>query len=605
MKRSSLCIVVCESFRHEMAALARELQFSDVEFLTYPARCARPPLQPEEFSSLIDDPGRFDKIVLLGSGCLDHLTCRGEAAGRLHRVRLKHCFSLLLGDYAIEKYLAQGAYLVNSGWLCDCEKQVAAGSFIRSESILHLDTGVLDAAPGCLSAFGSVACRPQQTVPVGLDLLKSRIEHLVHDWRAGLELAREREALQQCQRRGADHAMALDLLKMIVQTTGSKEVMREILLLYVKLFAAGELAFVRCDGDRDEVIRIGSGPSDSDEMLQKRALELDDDFAMLPSGAGFQLRVAHKGQLLGMIHIGGIGFTQNLQQYLDLALETVTVCAVVLDNSFSFDKVFAISHQLMLSEDALEEANRQLEERVQARTAELEAALREQASFSYSVSHDLRAPLRHINSFATILLEEYAAHLPGEAGDYLGRICQSTKCMGELIDSLLELSRVCRAETEMKAVDLAHLAMCAVTLLQDRDATHAPRFCIEEGVNATGDPALLRQVLFNLLGNAWKFTAGRPDPRIEFGRTRVEGRDAFYVRDNGVGFDMAYSEKLFEVFQRLHGSEFDGHGIGLATAQRIIQRHGGSMWAEGKVNQGATFYFTLQEPGKAATATAC
>jgi PAS domain S-box-containing protein len=234
-----------------------------------------------------------------------------------------------------------------------------------------------------------------------------------------------------------------------------------------------------------------------------------------------------------------------------------------------------------------------LEQRVRERTAQLEAAVSEQEAFSYSVSHDLRSPLRHINSYLAILQEECGDALPEKATSYLDRARSASIKMGRLIDGLLELSRVSRYRLNKETVDLSALACETTTLLQEADPGRRVRLEIGMGVTAEGDKILLGQVLENLLGNAWKYTARTSDPQVSFGLLDDGRQKAYYVRDNGAGFDMEYCDKLFGAFQRLHGEEYAGTGIGLATVKRIIERHGGRVWAVGKPDQGATFYFTL------------
>ncbi len=241
-----------------------------------------------------------------------------------------------------------------------------------------------------------------------------------------------------------------------------------------------------------------------------------------------------------------------------------------------------------------EDAIRKLNENLQAKSVQLEAANKELEAFSYSVSHDLRAPLRHIDGFGQILLEDYAGMLDDEGRRYLHRVREASQQMAQLIDDLLNLSRVTRAEMHRETVDLSRTAEMVAAALRKIDPEKAAEFVIEKGLTAVGDERLLRVALDNLLGNAWKYTGKRPQARIEFGRTNHDGRSAYFVRDNGAGFDMAYAHKLFGAFQRLHSmSEFPGTGIGLATVQRIIHRHGGQVWADGTVDKGATFYFTL------------
>ncbi len=245
-------------------------------------------------------------------------------------------------------------------------------------------------------------------------------------------------------------------------------------------------------------------------------------------------------------------------------------------------------------EQEIRRLNADLERKVVERTAELEAANKELEAFSYSVSHDLRAPLRSIDGFSQALLEDYPDRLDEQGRNYLNRVRAGTQRMGDLIDDLLQLSRVTRAEMRREQVDLSALAGSAVEDLRRAEPRRQVEVAIEPGLTAEGDPKLLRIALVNLLSNAWKFTGKQPAARIELGvRNDKDGR-AFFVRDNGVGFDMAYAPKLFGAFQRLHAaSEFPGTGIGLATVQRIVHRHGGRVWAESAVNRGATFYFDL------------
>ncbi len=237
---------------------------------------------------------------------------------------------------------------------------------------------------------------------------------------------------------------------------------------------------------------------------------------------------------------------------------------------------------------------RRRDEELRLYAAQLETANAELDAFAYSVSHDLRAPLRSIDGFGQALLEDYGSHLDAAARGHLDRVRAASQRMAGLIDDLLGLSRVTRAELRRERVDLSALAQSVAAELQEADPKREVEFAIAPGLVVEADPHLLRLVLENLLGNARKYTAKRPHARIEFGATERDGRLAYYVRDNGAGFDMAYAGKLFGAFQRLHSAaEFEGTGIGLATVQRIIHRHGGRVWAEGVVGEGATFSFTL------------
>jgi hypothetical protein len=238
-----------------------------------------------------------------------------------------------------------------------------------------------------------------------------------------------------------------------------------------------------------------------------------------------------------------------------------------------------------------------LEERVRLRTSELEAANRELEAFSYSVSHDLRAPLRHIYGFNKLLLEEYADRLDANGQYYLNRVSASVERMDQLINVMIQLAQVSLKGIEKAPVNLSSLARSILSELHQMQPERTVAFRISEGLEADGDPSLLRIVMENLLNNAWKYTGKTAEAVIEFGTIERNGEPTYFVRDNGVGFDMNYADKLFSPFQRLHPSEeFEGTGIGLVTVQRIINRHGGKVYADSEVGSGAVFYFTL--PGK-------
>jgi PAS domain S-box-containing protein len=276
--------------------------------------------------------------------------------------------------------------------------------------------------------------------------------------------------------------------------------------------------------------------------------------------------------------------------------------AAIRNDTGAIYRVAAIAEDITERKQAQEkihQLNSELEKRVQERTAELNVANEGLESFSYSISHDLRAPLRHIGAYIDILLRNSVGQLDETNLKHLHTVHAAALTMGELINALLELSKVTRAEIHRRPVDLSALAASVLVELQQGDLNRVVKLEISPNLNANGDQRLLRIVLVNLLGNAWKYSRKRPDARIEFGKIASEAAETYFVRDNGAGFDMTYAGKLFGAFQRLHSDdEFEGIGIGLATVQRIIRRHNGKIWAESIDHQGATFYFTLEREAK-------
>lgn len=246
------------------------------------------------------------------------------------------------------------------------------------------------------------------------------------------------------------------------------------------------------------------------------------------------------------------------------------------------------------AEEEIRALNAGLEQRVLDRTRALEEVNKELESFSYSVSHDLHAPLRSIEGFSRVLLEDYQDKLDEEGKDYLRRVQAASRRMAVFIDDILDFSRITSSEMQRKRVNMSALAHAIAEELHGTEPQRRVEFIIQEGLAVEGDPQLLRAALENLIGNAWKFTGKHQTARIEVGVMEVDGIPAYFVRDDGSGFDMAYADKLFTPFQRLHSPrEYAGSGIGLSIVQRIIHRHGGKVWAEGEVEKGATFYFTL------------
>ncbi len=349
------------------------------------------------------------------------------------------------------------------------------------------------------------------------------------------------------------------------------------------------------DGLQDVFVRVGLdgrvmrvSPSVARYGLQPEAM-VDEPIARFFRNADERRRGSDELGRSGMVRDWEVTVTSPDGTEVPMSV----VARLVRDDSGRALYVEGLLHDVTGPKRAEAEIRR-LNEDLTRRAAELEVANRELEAFSYSVAHDLRGPLRGIDSFSSILAEDFGDRLGAEGTGHLQRVRAAAQRMGQLIDDLLALSRVTRAELRREVVDLSGLVHALVAELRQREPQRAVELVVAEHVVAGGDAVLLRVALQNLLENAWKFSAPRPVARIEFGTTTIDGEVAYFVRDNGVGFDMTYANKLFGAFQRLHDAkQFEGTGIGLATVERIIRRHRGRVWAEGAIDGGATFYFVL------------
>ncbi len=302
----------------------------------------------------------------------------------------------------------------------------------------------------------------------------------------------------------------------------------------------------------------------------------------------------NEGRILGVISVQAREPGAYSQEQVRMLETLASQVAITVEKLNLLEQIKRELEERKRAEAEVRKLNDELEKRVAERTAALEQANQEMQAFSYSISHDLRAPLRSIRSFSQILKNDFSGQLDHQGRNYLEKVTRAAEEMSELIDSLLTLFRFSRGELRRARLDLSAEAGSVLETLRHAEPGRAVTCQAAEGLFVHADESLMRNVLENLLGNAWKYSAQNPEARIEFGAETCNGETIYFVRDNGAGFDMQYAGKLFQPFQRLHrADEFPGHGIGLATVQRIIRRHGGRIWAQAAVGQGATFYFTL------------
>lgn len=517
----------------------------------------------------------------------------------------ENCIEILIGKEEYRKKLAGGYYFLLPGELPERAelKKMSAGTLPADaiKGIIYLDTGIKPVDKALLQDLSNFA-------GAKIDVYKADLFHVALSINKTLLKAKDEYCIR-LSRLNADYALLAEIHKKLAICTGIEEVAKRVLETIVLLTACKKATLALIDdrgGYRFFSMRKDEGfdtrPVDSRDIWQKAVS--DGKPFLSPADAYLLFPLISRKKPVGFIEINGITFNENIIKYEETLLPLMGTIAAIAENAYLHDEMVKRTAGLSMVNESLQKeiAERKKVEgelkkqrdHLEHLSSQLTAANKELEAFCYSVSHDLRAPLRRIDGFSKALIEEYSDKLDIQGKNYLQRMRVANLHMGQLIEDLLKLSQITRGEIHYRAVNLSALAKAVAKELQETQPGRQVEFVIADGVVVDADQHFLKIALENLLGNAWKFSRNCPNARIEFGVTQHGGKSAYFVRDNGVGFDMAFANKLFGVFQRLHSvNEFEGTGIGLATVQRIIHRHGGRIWAEGAIGQGATFYFTL------------
>ncbi|MCU7940337.1 MAG: DUF1638 domain-containing protein [gamma proteobacterium symbiont of Bathyaustriella thionipta] len=493
------------------------------------------------------------------------------------------CFELLLSPETLQNYLQQGAHLftpamleswhrANKNWRF---KEAHDRNLFFSDSMSKLvliDAGLNPSAALKMKQIAEQLELPWEIKTISLDRLRWQLLQQLSIWRLA--------QLSEKNKRLSDYAMINDLMSNLVTFLDEKKVIHESLDMFHMFCATPRIYYLSLDERGNEQLYVTETVHERKVMIQELKI-LTADYQL--QSDGFYIRIKREQQILGILCVKEVAFPKYVSHYLNLARNIAPVIALAINNARIHQKQIAAEQKIR---GLNIELNKQLDS-VNNLNQELE-------TFTYSVSHDLRGPLRSLDGFSHILLRDFKDILDTRGQGFLKRIRANAQRMGQLIDDLLRLSRLTRAELIIESVNLSEIAIELSQDLQQEEPERQVAFNIDNDLIADGDASLIRAVLENLIGNSWKYTSKCQQADIHIGHYINNDQMVFFIKDNGAGFDMDYADKLFAPFQRLHGAtDYPGTGIGLATVQRIIQRHRGKIWAESRVNEGACFFFTL------------
>ena len=583
-----LRLLVCQHYIREVDAVVRAAGFTDVTVASFADLCMHPQAGRRQAAQglLAKIQGGDRETILLGACFMSTEAGQLRQAPADQVVFRDQCFHLLVNREIVDGMMAEGAYLVTPGWIENWKQHIERWGFDRPTAreffqeattrVVLLDTGVLPDAGPRLAAFGEFLQLPVETVPVGLGYLTLEVERIVQRRRLARLQARSGDDSPAADKRLADYSMAFDLLGSLAKIMSEEEASRTIAELFTMLFGARHVLYVPLlEGEPGTP--TASSPDDGDSERCARYLGLlADGLSYAQMKGGFCLRVNAAGETLGIVGIEGLPFPERRSDYLNLALGVVGICGLAVSNARAITKI------------------QQTEAALRRRSAELERSNDSLTQFAHVVSHDLQEPLRTVTGFVQLLQRRYADQLDERANQYIDLAVDGSGRMRTLITDLLLYSRVGTRGHPLIAVDLQKPLDAALGNLHAAITDAKATVTADPMPVVLGDEMQLVQLLQNLVGNAIKFR-GERDPEIHVGVSENTSDWQLTVRDNGIGIDMDYAGKVFEVFKRLHGvGVYPGSGVGLAVCRRIVERHGGHIWLESTPGKGSSFSFTLQ-----------
>ncbi len=588
----TLHLLVCQYYLKEAQAILQSGDFEDVRVSAFPDLCVRPLADlTATLSRQFYEAGEKGQTTILVGAC--YLLSQNKTAlpeDRYHRIhREELCFHMLVNKTVIDRCLCEGSHLVTSGWLEHWQQHIDAWQFDRETArmffaegarrMVLLDTGVDPEAQTRLHDCAEYLGLPAEVMSVGLDHFRLVLNHLIQTWRTHEAEQQAKEEFTRANKKLADHVLAMDLLVKLTRIMNEKDAIQAILELFTMLFGAERVAYVSTDGGQTNKIYSNFPKPDDAEWIETWMARFRPDETSAMTESGFSVRVKCQNATLGFVIADTITLPHHGDDYLNLALDIVSLCALSLTNA----------RLITLRQQAEAELFRKSEELARS-NAELD-------QFAYIASHDLQAPLRRIIGFSELLREECAAALSDTARDFLNHIEKSSQRMQQLIQGLLMYARVSKGARVYFPVALSNPAQQALEDLAPRIKETGAT--MEVGILPTilGDQLQLYQLFQNLIGNALKFVAPGSAPRVRVSSSGpVNGMIEIRIQDNGIGFEEKHVEHIFKPFQRLHSEDqYPGSGIGLAVCQKIVQQHGGTITARSQPGAGTTFIIHLPE----------